>query len=171
MRSSPGRVGTQSGDNYSAGRYPDVHLSAWFYLRNDNWRLPAYISKILTERPESWGYEVSPPECQAKLKVYTDALRRLEGKGLTAAAVVANFHWQRMLPLFKLTPEAPSKGSWMMEEALSHEITAQRAGCTVAPPPTGLRDLWGIKMRPEVGYIQLVRSISKHWLLVSYFSS
>jgi len=84
----------------------------------------------------------------------------LAEKGLIAVAVVANFHRQRVLPLMerrlplnKLTPEAPSEGSWMMGELLSHEISAQRAGRTVAAPPTGLEDLWGIKMRPEEGYL------------------
>jgi hypothetical protein len=131
---------------------------AWFYLRNDDGRLPAYTGKILTERPESWGYRVSPPERQTKLKVYSDALCGLAGKGLTAAAVVANFHRQRVLPfmerklpLYKLTTEAPCEGSRMMEEPLSHEIAAQRVGRTVASPLTGLGDLWGIKMRPEAG--------------------
>ena len=78
--------------------------------------------------------------CQAKLKVYTNALGHLAGKGLTAAAVIANFHRQRVLPLMerklplhKLTPEAPYEGSRMMEELLSHEIAAQRARRTVAP--------------------------------------
>ena len=82
------------------------------------------------------------PERQAKLKVYTDALHRLAGKGLTAAAVVANFHRQRVLPLmerrlpiYKLTPEAPSEGSRMMAELLSHEIAAQRARRTMPPRP------------------------------------
>ena len=118
------------------------------------------------------------PERQAKLEVYTDALHHLAGKGLTATAIVANLHRQRVLPLMerklpihKLTPEAPSEGSRMMEELLSHEVTTQRVGRTMAPPPTGLGDLWGIKMHPETGYIQLVRSISKHWLIVSSSSS
>jgi hypothetical protein len=56
---------------------------AWFYLRNDDGRLPAYTGKILMERPDSWGHGVSPPERQAKLEVYTDALCHLAGKGLT----------------------------------------------------------------------------------------
>jgi hypothetical protein len=84
---------------------------------------------------------VAPPERQAKLVVYTDMLHRLVGKGLTAAAVVANFCRQRVLslmerrlPIYKLTSEAPSEGSRMMAELLSHEIAAQRAGCTAAPP-------------------------------------
>ena len=58
----------------------------------------------------------------------------------------------------------------MMEEPLYHKIAAQRAGRTVSPP-IGLGDLWEIKMRPEARYIQLVGSVSKHWLLVSSFSS
>ena len=60
---------------------------------------------------------------------------------------------ERRLPIYKLTSEAPSEGSRMMAELLSHEI---------APPPTGLRDLWEIKMHPEEGYVQLVRFVSKH---------
>jgi hypothetical protein len=69
---------------------------------------------------------------------------------------------ERRLPIYKLTSEAPSEGSRMMAELLSHEIAAQTAGCTAAPPPTGLGDLWEIKMHPEEGYVQLVRFVSKH---------
>ena len=75
---------------------------AWFYLRNDDGRLLAYTNKILTERPDFWSYGMSPAERQSKLKVYTDALCRLTGKGLTAAAVVANFHRQRVLLLMEM---------------------------------------------------------------------
>ena len=46
----------------------------WFYLRNDDGRLPAYSSKVLLEKPDAWSYGVSPLERQARLKVYTDAL-------------------------------------------------------------------------------------------------
>ena len=88
----------------------------WFYLRNDNGRLPAYTGKILTERPESWAYGVLPVERQAMLKVFTKVLRHLADKGLTVAAVVANFHRQRVLPLmerrlslYQLTPKALSE--------------------------------------------------------------
>jgi len=74
--------------------------------------------------------------------VYTDALRCFVEKGLTVAAVVANFHRQRVLPLmerrlpiYKLTPGASSKGSRMMGELLSREVAAQRAGRMEATPP------------------------------------
>jgi hypothetical protein len=133
---------------------------AWFYLRNDNRRFPAYTGKILTERPESWAYGVSPVERQAKLKVFTEVLRRLADKGLTAAVVATNFHRQtvlplmeRRLPLYQLTPKASSEGSQMMEELLSRKVAAQRARRTMAAPPSNPRELWVIKMRPEAGYI------------------
>ena len=44
---------------------------AWFYLRNDDGRLPAYTGKILVEKPDSWSYGVSPAKRQAKLEVFT----------------------------------------------------------------------------------------------------
>ena len=54
---------------------------------------------------------MSPPAQQDKLEVLTDALAHLVRKGLTAAAVIANFHRQRVIPLveralpiFQLTP-------------------------------------------------------------------
>ena len=94
------------------------------------------------------------------------------------AIVIANFHrrrvlplMERKLPLFKLTQEAPSESSRMMVELLSREIAAQRAGRTVAPPPSGLGDLWEIKMCPDEGYIQLVSFVSRHRLSASFFFS
>jgi len=74
---------------------------AWFYLRNDSELLPPYTSKVLVEKPDSWGYGVSPLKRQARLGVYTDAQRRLANKGLTVAIVVANFHRRRVLPLME----------------------------------------------------------------------
>jgi len=90
---------------------------AWFYLPNDDGRLSAYFGKVLTDKLDAWGYEVSPLERQAKLEVFTKALKSLVRRGLTAAAVVANFHRQRVLPLmerrlaiYQLTPQAASDG-------------------------------------------------------------
>ena len=42
---------------------------------------------------------MSPQAQQDKLEGLTDALARLAKKGLTAAAVIANFHRQRVIPL------------------------------------------------------------------------
>ena len=63
----------------------------WFYLRNDNERLPAFTDKVLQEKPNSWGWGVVH-ECQARLEVFINPLQHLVKKGLTAAAVIVNFH-------------------------------------------------------------------------------
>ena len=138
----------------------------WFYLRNDGAKLPAYTGKVLTERLDSWVHGVSPTDQQAKLDVFTNALRRLVKKGLTTAAVVANFHRQsvlplmeRTLPIFQLTAQASSEGSRMMEELLV-EVATQRAKRTVGAFPSDPAELWAIKMHPEEGYIKLVRIVS-----------
>ena len=93
----------------------------------------------------------------------TDALQCLARKGLTAPAVIANFHRQRVIPLmerrlpiFDLTPEAAADRSGMSSELLSLDAAAQRARSVVARFPSDPEDLWKIKMRPEKGYISLV---------------
>ena len=103
-------------------------------------------------------------QCQAKLKAFTEALKRLARRGLTAAAVIANFHRQRVLPLmerrlaiFQLTPEAASEGSWMSGELLFYDVAAKRAKIAVVHFSSDTEELCAIKMRPEVGYIQLRR--------------
>ena len=107
---------------------------------------------------------MSPPERQAKLGVFIDVLQHLACQGLTAAAVIANFHRQRMLPLmerrlaiYQLMPQAASEGSWMVAELLTHDVATQRAKRTVSQFPSNYGELWAIKMRPESGYIQMVR--------------
>ena len=134
----------------------------WFYLRNDGGRLSAFTNKVLWERPEKWNWGVSPPKQQARHEVLTNALRHLAKKELTAAAVIANFHWQRVIPLvkrslpiFELTPEAPAEGSRTSNELLSHSAAARRAKSAVAQFPSNFEDLWKIKMRPEEGYISV----------------
>ena len=71
----------------------------WFYLHNYSGALPEFTNRVLRERPPKWDWGVSPPAQQAKLGVLTDALAHLAKKGLTAAAVIANFHRQRVIPL------------------------------------------------------------------------
>ena len=104
-----------------------------------------------------------PPAQQAKLGVLTDALAHLAKKGLTAAAVIANFHRQRVIPLmeralliFKLTPGSQAEGSRTAFTLLSRTTAARRARYAVADFPHDPEDLWRIKMRPEMGYISLV---------------
>ena len=92
----------------------------------------------------------------------TNTLQRLARKGLTAAAVIANFHQQRVIPLternlpiFDLTPEAPYMGSGTSNVLLPRDIIARRAKSAVAEFPDNPDDLWEIKMRPETGYISV----------------
>jgi len=92
-----------------------------------------------------------------------DVLALLEKKGLTAAAVVANFHRQRVIPLierslpiYKLTPGSQAEGSRTAFELLSRTTAARRSRYAVADFPHDPEDLWRIKMRPESGYISLV---------------
>ena len=106
---------------------------------------------------------MSPPAQQAKLKGLTDALARLVRKGLTAAAVIANFHRQRVIPLveralpiYQLTPGSQVEGSRTSNKLLSRTTAARRARYAVAEFPQNPEDLWRIKMRPEPGYISLV---------------
>jgi hypothetical protein len=95
--------------------------------------------------------------------VLTNALQRGGRKGLTAAAVIANFHQQRVIPLtkrnlpnFDLTPEAPYAGSRTSNVLLPHDVAASRAKSEVAEFQDNPDDLWEIKMRPETGYISVV---------------
>jgi len=116
----------------------------WFYLCNDDERLPAFTNKVLREKPEKWGWGVSPPKQQARLEVFTKALQYLAKKELTAAAVIANFHRQRVIPLmerrlpiFELTPQAMAEGSRMSSVLLPLDAATQRAKRVVARFPSG----------------------------------
>jgi len=109
------------------------------------------------------GLGVSPPSQQDKLEVLTDALAHLARKGLTAAAVITNFHRQRVIPLveralpiFQLTPGSQVEGSRTLFKLLSHTTAARRAKYAVAEFPKYPDDLWRIKMHPETGHISLV---------------
>ena len=82
-----------------------------------------------------------------------------------AAAIIANFHRQRVIPLterslpiFDLTPEASSAGSRTSYVLLPHDVAARRAKNEVAEFPDNPNDLWEIKMRPETGYLSVVSS-------------
>jgi len=85
---------------------------------------------------------------QAKLQGLTDALAHLAKKGLTAAAVIANFHRQRVIPLveralpiFELTPGSQVVGSRTSKKLLSHTAAARRAKYAVAEFPQNPEDL------------------------------
>ena len=100
---------------------------------------------------------------QAWLEVLTEALVHLARKGLTAAAVIANFHRQRVIPLterslpiFSLTPGAPASVSRTSTVLLPRGIATRRARNTVAEFPDDANDLWEIKMRPDPLSIRVI---------------
>ena len=135
----------------------------WFYLRNFGNKLPAFTNKVLRERPAKWDRGVSPPAHQVRLEVLTEALVHLARKGLTAAAIIMNFHWQRVIPLteislpiFSLTPGVPASGSRTSTVLLPRGIAARRARNAVAEFPDDANDLWEIKMCPEPWYLSVV---------------
>jgi hypothetical protein len=71
----------------------------WFYLRNDSAALPPYTGKVLDNRPFNWVLRVSDSMRQTKLEPYMEALKTLTKEGLTAAAVLAQCHRRRVIPL------------------------------------------------------------------------
>ena len=100
--------------------------------------------------------------------MYTDALQRLAGKGLTAAIVITNFHrrrvlplMERKLPLIQMMGDTAFEGTRMVEKFLSDGVSAQRAGRAVSQPPCNLADYWRVSMRPDAGYIQVVSFVSR----------
>ena len=108
---------------------------------------------------------MSPPAHQARFEVLTEALVHLARKGLTAAAVIVNFHRQRVIPLterslpiFSLTLGVPASGSRTSTVLLPQGIAARRARNAVTEFPDNTNDLWEIKTRPEMGYISVVSS-------------
>ena len=89
----------------------------------------------------------------------------LAWRGLKAAAVIANFHRQRVIPLterslpiFDFTPEARASGSRMSLVLLPRDVAARRARNAVAEFPNNPEDLRKIKMRPEAWYLSVVSS-------------
>lgn len=137
----------------------------WFYLRNDGPGLPAYSGKVLTQKGMSWGWGVSPPERKARLREHLAALAKLVSAGLNAAAVIANFHRQRVvplmqrsLPIYALTEKASPVGSRMKKDLLPQAYALTRARSAVDTQKVVCDEgvVWRLPMRPAEGYLRLV---------------
>jgi hypothetical protein len=70
----------------------------WFYLRNDDGRLPSFSQRLVTAAGSNWRYG-APRERQKSLQPLLEALQELRDGGLTVAGVVATIHRRRVLPL------------------------------------------------------------------------
>jgi hypothetical protein len=96
----------------------------WFYLRNDDGRLPSFSQRVVTAASENWLYG-APRDRQKNLQPLLKALEELREGGLTAAGVVAAIHRRRVLPLterrlslWEMTPGVDLEGLQMSSDPL-----------------------------------------------------
>jgi hypothetical protein len=135
----------------------------WFYLRNNDDRLPRFSGRVLMSREDNWTYDVVE-EDKPKLQLFLDALRRLQQCELTAGMVATAFHCRRVLPLMqrrlridKMTSEASLEGSWMLHESLPLDEVTRRARWMVGSFKQ--EDIDRVPMRPTQGFEPLVSVI------------
>jgi hypothetical protein len=88
----------------------------WFYLRNDDGRLPSFSQRVVIAAADNWRYG-TPHVRQKNLQPLLKTLGELRKGGLTAAGVVAVIHHRRVLPLterrlplWEMTLEADLEG-------------------------------------------------------------
>jgi hypothetical protein len=142
----------------------------WFYLRNDDGRLPSFSQRVVTAAGSNWRYG-TPRKRQKNLQPLLKALEELREGGLTAAGVVAAIHRRRVLPLTKrrlllseMTPRVDLEGSQMSSVPLPTDDLHRRVAGTVGKLDAGA--LTQLPMRPEHGCMSLV-SVCSFFLLVS----
>jgi hypothetical protein len=141
----------------------------WFYLRNDDGRLPLFSQRVVTAAGSNWRWGATR-EKQEKLQPLLEALQRLGDGGLTAVGVVAAIHrWrvlpltERRLPLSEMKPGVDLEGSQMSSASLSANDLPRRIAGTIGRLDGGA--LTQPVMRPERGYVSLVSVYS-----FSYFA-
>jgi hypothetical protein len=132
-----------------------VWQSRWFYLRNNDRRLLAYMKRVVFATMKQWGWNF-PRELQAQLKPLLDALWRLREHGLTTAGVATVFHRRWVLPLTErrlrldeMRLNASVESYRMASTALSTDELLWRMKGTVGR--TDYTTL--VPMRPDQGYI------------------
>jgi hypothetical protein len=142
----------------------------WFYLRNDDGRLPSFSQRVVTTAGSNWRYG-APRERQKNLQPLLEALQELRDGGFTAAGVVAAIHRRRVLPLTErrlllseMTPGVDLEGSQMSSIPLPADDHHRRVADTVGRLDAGA--LSQPSMRPERGCISLV-SVRSFFFLVS----
>jgi hypothetical protein len=141
----------------------------WFYLRNDDGRLPSFSQRVVTTAGSNWRYG-APREKQKNLQPLLKALEELREGGLTAAGVVAAIHRRRVLPLtewrlplWEMTPGVDLEGLQMSSVPLPADDLHRRVAGTVGRLDTGA--LTQLSMRPDRGCVSLV-SVRSFFLLV-----
>jgi hypothetical protein len=132
----------------------------WFYLRNDDGRLPLFCQRVVTAIGSNWRYGAAR-EKQENLQPLLEALQELRDGGLTVARVVTAIHRRRVLPLIErrlplseMTPGVDLEGSQMSLVPLSADDLRRRVAGTVGRLDAGA--LTQPLMRPERGCMSLV---------------
>jgi len=134
--------------------------SGWFYIRNDAGLLPVYTEKMVKECPQKWVWG-APAKEQKRLAPLLAGLEKLSDARATAATVAMVFHKRSLLPLaqrqafmFEMTWDVPWDGTRMLAEPVSASNIATRVSKTTH---LDLKNSRVVAMRPEKGYISLVR--------------
>jgi hypothetical protein len=142
----------------------------WFYLQNDDGRLPSFSQRVVTTAADNWRYG-TPRDRQKNLQPLLKALEELRKGGLTAAGVVATIHRRRVLPLterrlplWEMTPGVDLEGLRMSSDPLPVDDLHMRVAGTVGKSDAGA--LSQLLMRPDHGRVSLV-SVRSFFLLVS----
>jgi hypothetical protein len=142
----------------------------WFYLRNDDGRLPSFSQRVVTVAADALRYE-TPHDRQKNLQPFLKAVEVLRKGGLTAAGVIATIHRRRVLPLaerrlplWEMTPEADLEGSRMSSDPLPIDDLHRRVAVALGKPDAGA--LSQPLMRPDHGCVSLV-SVRSFFLLAS----
>jgi hypothetical protein len=142
----------------------------WFYLRNDDGRLPSFSQRVVIVAADAWRYR-TPHDRQKNLQPLLKALEVLRKGGLTAAGVIAAIHRRRVLPLaerrlplWEMTPEADLEGSRMSSDSLPVDDLHGRVAIALGKPDVGA--LSQPLMRPDRGCVSLV-SVRSFFLLAS----
>jgi hypothetical protein len=142
----------------------------WFYLRNDDGRLPSFSQRVVTVVADNWRYG-TPRDRQKNLQPLLKALEELRKGGLTAAGVVATIHrrrvlplMERRLPLWEMTPGADLEGLQMSSDPHPVDDIHRRVAVTLGKPDAGV--LSQPLMRPDRGCVSLV-SVCSFFLLAS----
>ena len=115
---------------------------------------------MVIECPVKWGWG-APVDEQKRLDVLLAGLEKLRHAGVTAATVAVAFHKRSLLPLaqrrvfmWEMTRETPWVGTRMLEAPVSATEISTRISRTIS---SDLKDSRVVPMRPDRGYISLVR--------------
>jgi hypothetical protein len=115
----------------------------WFYLRNDDGRLPSFSQRVVTTAGTNWRYG-APRKRQKNLWPLLEALQVMRDGGLTAVGVVAAIHRRRVLPLTErrlplseMMPGVDLEGSQMSSVPLPADDLHRRVAATVGKLDAG----------------------------------